>query len=140
MIILDTNIVSVILTPDHRDFPLIDAWRHGSPDQDIQITAITRAEISYGIALLPQGAKKRRLNEAADTFFAALSGLILPFGVREAEMYGAIMAARRAQGRPMGSLDAQIAAIAAVAGATIATRDTKDFLDCGVPVINPYEM
>jgi len=139
MIILDTNIVSVISVRDHLDLPLVDAWRRASLDQDIRVTAISRAEIEYGIAILPDGAKKRRLAEAADEFFAPLVRVVLPFGIVEAEVYGAIMASRRAKGRPMGILDAQIAAIAKVAGAAVATRDIHDFLDCGVQVVNPYE-
>jgi len=139
MIILDTNIVSVIFVHDHPDQPLIDAWRRASLDQDIRVTAISRAEIDYGIAILPDGARKRRLSEAADEFLAPLMGFVLPFGVLEAEVYGTIMASRLSKGRSMGVLDAQIAAIATVAGATVATCDTRDFLDCGVRVINPYE-
>ena len=140
MIILDTNIVSVLYTPTHPDLPIVSAWRQTSRDQNIRTTAISRAEIAYGIAMLPEGAKKRSLAESADKFFAPLLGLVLPFGIREAEAYGTIMADRRAKGRPMSILDAQIAAIAKVAGATVATRNTKDFLDCGIAVVNPYAL
>ena len=139
MIILDTNIVSVLMDPEHADTAIVDSWLQANSHQVTRIPAISRAEIIFGIAILPDGAKKRRLANLADQFFAPLTNLVLPFGFREAEAYGAIMAARRGQGRPMGSLDAQIAAIAKVAGATIATRDTRDFLDCGVSVINPHE-
>ena len=139
MIILDTNIVSVIYAPNHPDLPIIEAWKQNCPDHDVRVSSISRAEISYGIAILPEGSKKRLLADAADRFFAPLLELILPFGVREAEVYGAIVACRRAKGRPIGILDAQIAAIAKVAGAVVATRDVSGFLDCGVPVINPYQ-
>jgi len=139
MIILDTNIVSVIYAPNHPDLPIIDAWWQSCVDRNIRVTSITRAEIAYGIAILPEGSKKRLLAEAADRFFVPLSKLILPFGAREAEAYGPIVAHRRGKGRPMGILDAQIAAIAKVAGAVVATRNVSDFLDCGVPVVNPYQ-
>ncbi|MDR2253560.1 MAG: hypothetical protein LBD97_06855 [Bifidobacteriaceae bacterium] len=62
----------------------------------------------------------------------------LGFGARAADEYGAIMARRRALGRPMGVLDAQIAAIAKAAGAAVATRDWAGFADSGVAVIDPY--
>jgi predicted nucleic acid-binding protein len=48
------------------------------------------------------------------------------------------MASTRAIGRPIGIIDAQIAAIAAAHNATVATRDTAPFLAAGVPTINPW--
>ena len=140
MIVLDTNIVSVLARPDHPDLPIINAWRQASLDRKFRVTAISRAEIAYGIAILPEGARKRRLAAQADQFFAPLVNLTLPFGFHEADAFGIIMADRRAKGHPMSILDAQIAAIAKVAGATVATRDTKDFLDCGIAVVNPYAL
>ena len=139
MIVIDTNIVSVLMDSEHQDFSRIESWRRATADQNIRVTSISKAEVNFGIAILPEGAKKRRLTVLAHQFFTPLMNLILPFGFREAEAYGSIMASRRAQGHPMGSLDAQIAAIAKVAGAIVATRDVSDFLDCGVPVVNPYQ-
>ena len=104
------------------------------------MTVITQAEIADGIALLPQGRKRQRLAEASTELFTRTSGLILPFGSDQAAAYGVIMADRRSQGRPISSLDAQIAAIAQVAGAAVATRNTPDFLGCGIEVINPDEL
>ena len=140
MIILDTNIISVLMDPEHIDMPIIDSWMESNPYQVSKVTAISRAEITYGIAILPDGARKRRFAALANQFFAPLVNLTLPFGFSEAEAFGVIVAGRRAKGRPIGTLDAQIAAIAKVAGATVATRNTKDFLDCGVPVVNPYAL
>jgi len=138
VIILDTNIVSVLVTPDHADLAIIQAWMGSSPDQNYRLTAITLGEIAYGVALLPDGARKKRLTEAVAEFFAASSHLTLPFGDAEAMAYGPIMAGRRRLGRPISSLAAQIAAIAQVAEATVATRDAGGFRDCGVAVVNPY--
>ncbi|MCL2783676.1 MAG: VapC toxin family PIN domain ribonuclease [Propionibacteriaceae bacterium] len=128
----------MLLTPHHSDLPVIISWQQGSADQDFRITAVTRAEIAYGIAILPDGAKKQRLTDAASQFFCATASWTLPFGIKEADMYGIIVAARRAAGHPIGVLDAQIAAIARVAGAVVATRNTRDFLQCGIAVVNPY--
>jgi toxin FitB len=38
----------------------------------------------------------------------------------------------------METMDALIAAIALTQGAALATRDTKDFTDLGIEVINPF--
>ena len=139
MIVLDTNVISVLMDPEHLDMPIVDSWLETNAHQMIRVTSISRAEIAFGIAIMPEGSKKRRLATLADQFFMPLARLSLPFGLKEAEAYGSIMASRRAHGHPMGSLDAQIAAIAKVAGAIVATRDVSDFLDCGVPVVSPYQ-
>jgi predicted nucleic acid-binding protein len=138
MIVLDTDVVSVLVAPDHTDHPLIADWLEELTDQDVWLTAVTRAEVAYGVAILPEGARKRRLADAAADYFAATAEWTLPFGAPEADAYGAIMALRRSAGRPMGQSDAQIAAIAKVAGAAVATRDVASFLDSGVAVIDPY--
>jgi predicted nucleic acid-binding protein len=54
-------------------------------------------------------------------------------------MYADIAAARRATGRPISQLDAMIVAVARSRGASLATRNAKDFEDCGVDVINPWQ-
>jgi predicted nucleic acid-binding protein len=49
------------------------------------------------------------------------------------------MGRRQELGRPLGALDGQIAAIARANGYAVATRNVRDFVDCGVEVINPFE-
>jgi len=61
---------------------------------------------------------------------------ILPFGSDAARAYAEIAAARR--GSPISHFDAQIAAIARIQGAALSTRNTNDFADCGVKLVNPW--
>ena len=90
--------------------------------------------------ILPEGARKRLLAEFIGGFFAtAMKNEVLPFGEQEADAFADIVAARRAQDRPTGEFDAQIAAIARVRGFLVATRNTNDFADCGVGIVNPWE-
>jgi predicted nucleic acid-binding protein len=49
------------------------------------------------------------------------------------------MIRRRAQGRPIADLDAQIAAIAQCCGAILATRNSADFEGCGIRLVNPWQ-
>jgi predicted nucleic acid-binding protein len=138
VIVLDTDVVSVLVAPGHPDLALITNWAETLADQDLRLTSVTRAEISFGIAIMPDGAKRKALAAAAAAYFAHTASQTLGFGAREADEYGAIMARRRSLGRPMGVLDAQIAAIAKAAGAAVATRDWAGFADSGVAVIDPY--
>jgi hypothetical protein len=53
--------------------------------------------------------------------------------------YAEIGTERPRMGRPIATLDAQIAAIARSHGAAVATRNVADFADCGIDVIDPWE-
>jgi hypothetical protein len=64
---------------------------------------------------------------------------IFLFDLAAARAYGPILAARRATGRPIDQFDAQIAAIAKANGATLVTRNTPDFEDCGIQLVNPWQ-
>lgn len=101
-------------------------------------TVINRAEILAGIALLTPGGRQQQLAAAAGQAFSGL-GTCLPLVPECAEQYGAIMASRTASGRPIGAVDALIAAIARVADASLATRNTSDFASLGLDVIDPWD-
>jgi len=103
------------------------------------ITSITVAEILYGVEILPAGKRRERLNAETEAMFAQdFGGQILFFDEQAARAFAQIASARRKLGRPIAELDAQIAAIASVHGAALATRNTADFEDCGVQLVNPW--
>ena len=52
--------------------------------------------------------------------------------------YADIVGLRERAGRPMSAADAQIAAITRSHGATLATRNTDDFTDTAITIINPW--
>ena len=64
---------------------------------------------------------------------------ILSFDEPAAYRYGQLMANRKTMGRPLSVLDGQIAAIAHSKGMAIATRNIRDFSDCTLNLINPFE-
>jgi predicted nucleic acid-binding protein len=72
-------------------------------------------------------------------FARVFAARILPFEEEAARAFPKIAAGRRAQGRPIAELDAQIAAIARSRGAILATRNTADFEGCGVRLVNPWQ-
>jgi predicted nucleic acid-binding protein len=61
MILLDTNVLSELMkaAPDAG----VVAWVDEQPTRTLFISAITRAEIEWGIALLPEGNANRRLRQ-----------------------------------------------------------------------------
>lgn len=103
-------------------------------------TTITRAEILYGIAILPEGRRKQKLQNAAQaTFDQDFLNRVLPFDLEAAVHFASIAADRRKQGNPISQFDAQIAAICRTYGAAISTRNVDDFTNCGLEIINPWE-
>ena len=136
ILVIDTNVVSELMksTPDEHVVRYVNY-------QDIKsvfVTAVTIAEVRYGIALLPHGRRRERLRVAANEFFELMNNRVLGFTAASACEYGDLAATRTALGRPIGPLDAMIAAICLEVGATLATRNTKDFTDTGVQVVDPW--
>lgn len=114
--------------------------RHmGYSADELYSTSITLAEILYCIELLPAGKRKANLLAGSERLFrVVLGGRILPFDGSAAQAFSRVAAARRAAGRPISALDAQVAAIASVHGATLATRNAAHFEGCGIRLMNPW--
>ena len=107
---------------------------------DLFISAVTEGELRTGVAILPEGQRRDRLQLAIDAMIDLdFQGRVLPFDSLAAKAYAKIAAQRRAAGRPISEADCQIAAIARATNAPIATRNVKDFDGCGVRVINPWK-
>lgn len=138
MIILDTNVVSEILRPQPESQVL--SWLEKQPANSVFTTAITQGEILYGLRLLADGQRRRKLWEAAIAIFQDdFDGRVLSFDGDAAGHYADIGAARRAAGRPISQFDATIAAITRSHGASLATCNAKDFEGCGIEVVNPWD-
>lgn len=137
MIILDTDVLSELMraNPDEN----VLAWLDVQNMQDLQTTAITVGELFHGVARLPHGQRKSALRGAIESMLEGeLAGKILPFDDNSARRYAMLVAEREAQGLPISSADAQIAAICHSRDAALATRNCKDFEGTGVLVINPW--
>lgn len=137
MIVLDTNVVSELMrrAPELK----VVGWVDEFPAEEVFITAVTAAELLYGVARLPEGRRKRELFDKVDRLLAVDFGeQLLPFDGPAAANYADIVAARERAGRSISMADAQIAAICCNWSAVLATRNIDDFVDTGVGVVNPW--
>ena len=137
MIILDTNILSAVMreTPD----PIIVEWLDSQARESIWTTAITVFEIRLGLSILEKGKRRARLEQI---FQLALEEIlerrVLPFNIVSAMASADIAEKRRQKGITVDMRDTQIAGIVVAKRGTLATRNTKDFQELPVSVINPW--
>src|SRR5215472_18161694 len=136
MIVVDTNVVSELMRP--APSPVVWDWVRAQRTSDLRTTAVTVAEIRYGLERLPAGQRKDRRLAVVGEVFGAFGDSILPFDAAAAEWYGRVVFHRESLGRPIEGFDAQIAAICRAHGAAVATRNVKDFEETGVEVIDPW--
>lgn len=137
MILLDTNVISELMRSEPAQAVLDWFGKHDAAD--LCISAVTEAELRTGVAILPDGQRRDRLQAAIDAMIDLdFQARILPFDSPAAKAYAEIAAQRRAAGRPIAEADCQIAAIARATNAPVATRNVKDFDGCGIRLINPW--
>lgn len=137
MIVLDTNVLSEILRPTPSTHVM--KWFTTQPATDLFTTAITRGEMAYGVRMLPAGRRRDALQRVVTAVFDEdFRDRTLPFDAAAADAYADIAASRRTAGKPISQFDAMIAAIARTHNATVATHNTKDFMRCGVGLVDPW--
>ena len=139
MILLDTNVLSELMKSDPE--PHVLQWLDTLSPSECYLSAITKAEIELGIALLPDGKRKVDLKTAAELMFGEFPGRCLSFNSSAASRYADIVAKRIRAGRPISVEDAQIAAIAVTHNMVLATRNSNDFEGInGLTILNPWLM
>ena len=133
MYLLDTNIVSELRRP--KPHAAVLNWIADVPADQLFLSAVTVGEIQAGIEITREqdAAKARELEAWLDQVVASYG--ILP-------MDGAAFREwARLKHRKSDTLieDAMIAATAIIHELTVATRNTRDFRDIGVNLVNPFD-
>ena len=138
MLVLDTNVLAESVRPEPAQ--AVADWMRAQPQQELFTTTISLAEMAYGLALMPAGKRRARLEQAVERIFGvAFADRLLPFDEAAARNYPQFGVARHRLGLHVSPADAQIVAIARSRGARgIVTRNVSDFRECGLPLINPW--
>ena len=137
MFVIDTNVASELM----RSEPMaaVAAWIAEHDAQDMYLTAVSEAELLYGVAILPAGKRWNAIESAMTRWLnVGFRERILPFDSAAAQACAEIAAERRRAGRPIGEADCQIAAISRTRGAALVTRNVRDFESTGLDVIDPW--
>jgi predicted nucleic acid-binding protein len=139
MYIIDTNVASELMRP--APTASVAAWIAERDAEDMFLTAVSEAELRYGVAIAPAGRRKDELEAAMSRWLDLGFGeRILPFDSAAARAYARIAAGRRQAGRPIGEADCQIAAICRSRAAILVTRNVRDFEGADVSVIDPWSI
>jgi predicted nucleic acid-binding protein len=139
VIVLDTNVISELAR--HVPDPGVLSWLDSLDVSELATTAITAAELRYGVARLPEGHRKRELAIVIRGILSEdFHGRVLPFDERASVRYAEVVSGRERIGRPIGVADAQIAAICRDLGAILGTRNASDFEETGIELIDPWKL
>ncbi|MBB4440114.1 MULTISPECIES: type II toxin-antitoxin system VapC family toxin [Rhizobium] len=137
MILLDTNVISEPWKPV-ADGAVV-AWLDAQAIETLFVSAITIAELRFGIAAMPSGKRQTILRERLeDEVLPHFPERILPFDLAASQFYSELMARSRVSGKAVSKADGYIAATAVANGLAVATRDISPFQAAGLKVINPW--
>lgn len=116
---LDTDISSYIMKRSHDQ---VLRRLQTVPIGDVCISAITKSELLYGVAISP---RSRQDHLALDAYLRHVE--VLGYPDEAAAHYGEIRAALKAAGTMIGANDLLIAAHARCPGLTLVTNNTREF-------------
>ena len=137
MILVDTEVVSEPL----RGAPesCVAEWLDAQALETLYLSAITVAELRYGVRLLPSGRRRDRLLEDLEgQVLPMFAGRVLASDLAAPQAHAELMAKARCEGRAIPVTDGYIAATAAANGMMVAARDTAPFEAAGLKTLNPW--
>lgn len=132
--LVDANVLSEAAKPSPEERVLEWLFRN---ELEIGVDPIVLGEIRFGILLLPNGTRRRELEDWFDRGIRHLP--CLPWDERVAFRWAQLLADLRLAGTTMSIKDSLIAATALTSGLIVATRNVKDFLTSGVQILNPFD-
>jgi predicted nucleic acid-binding protein len=137
VIILDTNVVSALMT-DEPD-PVVTDWLDLRAPESVWTTSITIFELRFGIERLPASRKRRELEDQFErVIHDDMQRRVLALDDNAAREAAILSARRKTRGTAVDTRDTMIAGIAISRRAELATHKVRHFRDLGLPVIDPW--
>ena len=135
--LLDTNVVSELVKP--KPYPNVVQWMEATDENLLYLSVLTLGEIRKGIASLPDGARRVKLESWLDgDLTPRFAGRILEIDQVIADRWGRLSGNALARGNPLPVIDALLAATALQYDLTYVTRDTQHLAGAAVSVFNPW--
>ena len=136
--LLDTNCVSelVRVKPESR----VVEWMEATDEAVLYLSVLTLGEIRKGLAGLPQGRRRTHLETWLEVELQArFAGRILPIDAPVADRWGLLAAQAKSRGMSLAIIDGLLAATALHYNLTVVTRNSSDFQNAQVQVLNPWD-
>ena len=138
MILIDTNVISELWKAEPN--PDVLAWMDAQAVETLYLSAVTVAELRFGVAAMPEGKRRSIYQERLEKeVLPAFTGRVLPFDLAASRAYADLMASAKESGKAIGKADGYIAATACACGLMVATRDISPFEAAGLKLVNPWE-
>ncbi len=136
--LLDTNVLSELRKP--RPEPRVLAFVAEQPLEALYVSAVTLAEIRFGIERVTDAARRAELGAwLTNKVRPMFEQRVLPVSEDVMLVWRLLVEEGRKGGHTFLQPDLIIAATAAHHGLTVATRDVSEFARVKVPVLNPWE-
>jgi predicted nucleic acid-binding protein len=137
--LIDTNVISEY-NREQLPHAGVVKWLDTTPEASQYVSVLTLAEIEKGILRVDEGKRRRDLQRWFDEDLPArFAGRILAFDARVASCWAHLTASLLDKGRPLPTLDSQIAATARAHDLILVTLNVKDYAGTGVAILNPWE-
>ena len=134
--LLDTNVISEIMTtePNQRVIDFL------AQIKESYLSVITLHELHYGLQLLPEGQRRNKIVNKLQSMLTHYNDYIIPVNQAISLQASVLRADAKQEGRIVHLADALIASTAKVNNWIVATRNTNDFIDSGVEIIDPWTL
>ncbi|MFA7664500.1 MAG: type II toxin-antitoxin system VapC family toxin [Burkholderiaceae bacterium] len=133
--LVDTNVLSELR--NRKADTNVVAWMQARPRQSLYLSVLSRGEIRKGIEGVANPAFRQTLTDWLEVELPNyFIGRLLNIDAAVADRWGRVQASA---GRTLPVIDGMLAATALEHDLTLVTRNTKDFADLGVQLINPWE-
>lgn len=136
--LLDTNVLSELRRP--RPEPRVVAFVAAQPLESLFVSAVTFAEIRFGIELVADIHKRARLSDWLQLQLRPMFGYrVLPVGEDVMFKWRLMVEQGRKAGRTFSQPDLIIAATAAQHGLAVVSRDAAGYAGTGVALVDPWQ-
>lgn len=135
--LLDTNVISELIKPIRN--PGVLQWMGSNSPSALFLSVLTLGEIRKGIAGLPMGDRRTRLESwLVDQLSIRFRGRILPIDEAVADRWGRLQARAKELGRLLPTIDGLLGATAVHHNLILVTRNVKDLEFAGIECFNPW--
>jgi toxin FitB len=136
--LLDTNIISESVRP--RPDSGVMRWLAEADEDTLYLSVLSLAEISHGVDKIPEGPRKRALEEwLRESLPERFESRLLPVDREVSLSWGALMIRAARKGITLSVVDGFFAATGFVFGLTLVTRNVRRFERLEIQLLNPWK-